>query len=257
MAGTMLGPDITLFWRIRGYNMKKFFRIISFFIVVILINNIAIFIYGFSTIKTSKTSLEGGSFSDILIGENTNIDYNDYFVQNWTEGGIAKENSKEILQIISDIRCEKLNKFYCCLVCWAQTSYNSISEIELQSISGKDIEYPINKDTLTKLTGSVFCCDIVKIFNQYYIITRSIDGTGIDDAFTKSVYKMDTDESVGRIELYKTQNELYKRSFPGELYHYYSSPVLIILSFIVMFFEAFIVFLIYKKIIRNNQGTVL
>lgn len=236
--------------------MKIFKKFILILCIVIILNNLLIFAYGFCTMRLSSIAPDNLQFSETIVGINEDISYSDYIVENWTEEELPPNTTEVVLGTLENIRCTKLNKFYSCVICWCQTSRNSISQISLDRINDVTLSYPISKEALSGAIGSAFSCDVIKIFNSYFAITYFIDDVEVEGLFTTSVYKLDVTEDIETIEEFKSNNELYEREFPEYLSYYYSSPALICLSFLLMIIETAAIVCIVTRYKKRKSDTI-
>ena len=205
--------------------MKNVVRFAIIFIIVFLLNNVVIFGYGFATMRTSEKATESGRFNEVLVNQNNYVDYSDYNVRNWSDSYLDSAQNSVIMQLLNDVECEKVSPFYSSLVCYFQNSRNSITEIVLRSVDGNELQIPLKKDYLKKTVDSLYSGEIVELFGDFYLIGYFIDGVNIDDLFTVAVYKLDGTNDLDDLYEYKTNNDLYEKSFPEYLSYYINNPV--------------------------------
>ena len=234
--------------------MRKIRIFILVLIVVFFINNLSIFSYGFATMRCSKVARDFGGFFEVLDNDNPNIEYYDYSMRNWSKQNIDFKNSKEILDELQNIECRKLSRFFSSIICFLQNKNNSTIEIVLKQIDAKIIETPLEKTQLEMISGSVYSCEIVKMFNQYFLICYFIDSVEVDDLFTIAVYAVETIEgSKEKLDGLKSDNELFEKRFPEYLSYYMNSIQCICFWYLSMVIETFLIFYLVGKT-RSIRG---
>ena len=235
--------------------MKKVKFFLVSLLIVLILNNLGVLVYGYFSLRQSNISLDNGTFSQVMVNENKSIIYEDYTLKNWTSNKLEQNGINEVMIELKDVNCRKLNKSYANFVCYLQSKINSIAEIEIGSIFGDKIDYPISKDYMSKICKSGFSCEIVKLGGKVFFIIRFIDGLEPENLFTTSVYEVELkEEQIHIIESMKQSNELYKRNYPETFTHYYSTPKLIILSIIFIFIEVFMIVYLMGKLSKRHKS---
>lgn len=249
----MHGKELNLSRHINGVVMKNIIRFFLIFVMIFLLNNCCIFVYGCYNFVEYDLSKDDGILSDILLNGNSEITYSDYTISNWSESKIEQTKAKEVMLALKNVECIKESWFKSNCICFLQTANNSITQIKIDSVNSKKITYPISKFDFSYMVGSAFSCEIVNIFNQYYLILDFAEETAL---FPQAVYRCSlNNEQIDLLHSLKQTNELYKRNYPKELAHYYASPSLIIASFVIMLLETSIVMVIAKKFKTKKQRT--
>ena len=135
-----------------------------------------------------------------------------------------------------------------------QNSRNSICEIELFEINGESKENTTNiSEWFSKTYNSAVSCEIVKLFEDYYLVCDYIDDVeDIDNFFLTSVYKVVNSEEICNIDDFQKSNEYYSRTYPDKISIFASSPLWIVLFVATLLCEFLLVYNITGK--TKNRG---
>ena len=236
--------------------MKKIKRIMICFISVLLLNALLLFSYSFFTEKENNNAVEKGKFFDVLVNDNPITKTNDYDVSNWDSQTSSKEK-KQIFSILENADCKKTGKLVACSVQLLQNSRNSICEIELFEINGESKENTNSiSEWFSKTHNSAVSCEIVKLFEDYYLVCDYIDDVeDIDNFFLTSVYKVVNSEEICNIDDFQKSNEYYSRTYPDKISFFASSPLWIVLFVATLLCEVLLVYNITGKRDRTGDGS--
>ena len=235
--------------------MKKVIKFFCFVLIVFLVNNIGIFFYGYAIIDESTVSMDSGALSDVLMNGNEYINYSDYTLRNWSDEPSEKQLSDNIMSALMEVECVKKGRFISNAVRYMQSKNNSILEIKINSLDSEKITYPIARDTISKLKGSSFSCDVVNLFNKHFLIVRFLDELDPAPVFATSVYEVRLEhDEIDLIGSIKPDKELYSRAYPVSFAYYYDSPKLLLLSSALKVIIAFGLFAISER--KKKKGNM-
>lgn len=236
----------------RGKVMKKCSLFILIILLVFFVNNTVVWGYGFATMRTSEKALESGCFNEVLVNQNKYINYTNYKVRNWCDFDLDSNKSSAVMELLYDAKCEKMSPFFTSLVCFFQNSSNSITEIVLRYVDGKELTIPLKKIYLQKTINSLYSGEIVKLFGDYYLIGYFIDGVNIDELFTVAVYRLESSNNLEELYEYKTNNDLYEKSFPEYLSFYINDPLYVCIWYFSVLIESLLIYN-FIRLIKNKK----
>ncbi len=235
--------------------MKKF-RIVLSILIVFLLNVTALYTYCYVTDDDNTNVIDGGSLFDVLANGNEITKKSDYGVDNWSSNSKTTPKEKaEIISILENADCRKSSKFTACFVKLLQTSRNSISELDI-------IEYNnVKKEDANRVAAwlgnvkkSAISCDVVKLFNNYYLIcTYMKDADDIENFSNTAVYKVTNSKEIQEIDNYQKENEYFYPSYPEGLYFIRMSNFWIVLLIGLFIFEVFVIYKISNKFAKKKN----
>ncbi len=197
--------------------------------------------------RESQKASKSGRFAEILVNQNNKIEYSDYKVRNWSMNDIDSKKCNDIMALLCDSECEKLNRIGSSIICYFQNSNNSLIEIILRQIDGEKLSQPLEKNKLQYAKKSLYSGEIVRMFGNYYLIGYFIDDVNIDELFTVAVYRLDSLNNLEELYEYKTNNELFEKSFPEYLSYYMNSTKYICFWYLSMLIEATLIFYLANR----------
>ena len=203
--------------------------------------------------RESQKASNAGSFADILVNQNSKIEYSDYKVRNWSMNDVDSKKCKDIKELLCDAKCEKMNRFSSSIICYFQNSNNSITELVLSHIDGEKLTQPLKKNNLKKASSSLYSGEIVRIFGGYYLIGYFIDDVNVDELFTVAVYRLDKSNYLEELFKYKTNNELFEKSFPEYLSYYINSTKYICFWYLSMLIEVTLIFYLVNRRMEDQS----